>query len=259
LPWQSNLARPCRAIARYSLQQNHAREFVARWRQMSAPRQVLQVCKVLHHRPPRPALSHGRNTVCRRSQNVSTSARNGCACPTAPAPPSAALELTLRGVHKLRVARDGGGLKIGVENLDTGDMFGRTVVPGDLVALVPEHARCRKCRRRLRLSPAGRPRRGSAGHPGLAKGMPARRGALAALYDTSAGPAWTARAHVPQAQRELREDQCGAARRAGADALAVQQPRILRRRALSLPPGSGAEGAHNRCWRPVHVQARAQN
>jgi hypothetical protein len=51
---------------------------------------------------------------------------------------SVALELTLRGVHKLRIARDGAGLKIGVENLDTGDMFGRTLVPGDLVALVPE-------------------------------------------------------------------------------------------------------------------------
>ena len=54
------------------------------------------------------------------------------------APPPAELELTLRGVHRLRLARDGGGLTLAVENLDTGDKFGRSVCAEDLAALVPD-------------------------------------------------------------------------------------------------------------------------
>ena len=54
------------------------------------------------------------------------------------APPPAQLELTLRGVHRLRLARDGGGLALAVENLDTGDKFGRSVCAEDLAALVPD-------------------------------------------------------------------------------------------------------------------------
>ena len=98
---------------------------------MSAPRQVLQVCKVLHRPRPAGPLCLGR-TFERGVVNVTISKNvtiTNLMSMSDGAPPSAALELTLRGVHKLRIARDGGGIKIGVENLDTGDMFGRTVVP----------------------------------------------------------------------------------------------------------------------------------
>jgi hypothetical protein len=52
--------------------------------------------------------------------------------------PSAVLELTLRGVHQLRLTRDSTGLTLAVENLDTGDKFRRNVGVEDMAALVPD-------------------------------------------------------------------------------------------------------------------------
>ena len=51
------------------------------------------------------------------------------------------LDLTLRGVHHIRIDSipDGdAALRLEIENVETGDKFGRTVFPRELPSLVPE-------------------------------------------------------------------------------------------------------------------------
>jgi hypothetical protein len=57
---------------------------------------------------------------------------------------SRVLDLTLRGVHHIRIDRVPGGeaaLRIAVENVETGDKFARTLAAQDLVLLVSEKLR----------------------------------------------------------------------------------------------------------------------
>jgi hypothetical protein len=48
------------------------------------------------------------------------------------------LGLTLRGLHHICITSGNGALKLAVENLDTGDKFGRSLCAEDLPSLVPE-------------------------------------------------------------------------------------------------------------------------